>query len=254
MVYGPYTRRNVQIGQASVSGTRARYFRNRRYNRRYIGGKRKLFRGIGGFVHKHMFKQTVIPTTNSIQLSGTGGGYNAALGILYGPNNTAGTDLLFSIKFLLSELPQVGSFTALFDAYKISKVVVKLVPMISQVQQPASVALVGTSTEHMNTVIDKDDSTPLSNISDALQYETFKQTPGYKYHKRAFVPAVSMQAFKTSGTTIGFVQKKQQWIDIAYTDVEHYGMKGVVQDFGTSNVQMSWKIYVTYYISMKQVR
>ena len=89
-----------------------------------------------------------------------------------------------------------------------------------------------------------------------LEYETFKQTPPYRKHTRAFIPALAQEAYKTTGTTIAFMQGRKKWLDAAYADVEHYGIKGLIN--GPANlggqVQTAWKVYITMYISFKQTR
>lgn len=212
---------------------------------------------------KHHFKQTYHPSATNVTVdancryapTGTGA---VGSGTLYGP---ATTDLqpagYFSIKFTLSDLPQATTYTSLFDAYRINKVVVKFIPVLSNYNQPGNTAgNLAAEPQWLSTVIDYDDSTVLTTEGALLEYETMKQTQPSRKHVRTLVPAVAMSAYKTSGTTIGFAQKRKMWLDSAYTDIEHYGVKGLINGPATmaAQVQCAWKVYITAYVSFKQTR
>lgn len=235
-------------------GRRIKDIKRKPFNRRFNRG-RKARIGRGSIQSKvHFYKQTYFPSATSLLVTGgTSTSYVANQGLLYGPQSLA-ADGYFALKFLASDLPQYTSLAALYDTYKINKLVVKFVPQINSLTAVSTAgSLVSAPQEFMSTVIDYDDATLLTNYTDALQYQTFKETPTYKIHKRVITPKLSMSAFKTSGTTIGYVQKSKQWVDAAYGDVEHYGLKGSIQS-NTNSVQQIWKVFVTAYISFKQVR
>lgn len=215
------------------------------------------------FSKVHHFKQTYHPTATNVSTDANchysfGGTGAVGSGTLYGP---ASGDLspagYFAMRFTLADLPQVASFTALFDAYRINKVVVSFQNYSNVTNQATNTpANLGAQPQWLSTVVDYDDTTLLTTEGSLLEYETFKQTPPYEKHVRVLVPAVSMEAFKTSGTTIGYSQHKKQWIDAAYTDVEHYGIKGLINGpaVQADQVQSAWKVYVTAYVSFKQTR
>lgn len=215
-------------------------------------------RGLKARLKTHHFKQTFIPSTTSLVTNGTVSYVASDQGWLTGPNNTssAGADGGFTYHFILSDLPQASSYSALFDSYRVNKVIFKAIPNVSLTSAPTSAGQSTKEVQFLNSCLDYDDSTALTTLNQCLEYETFMQTPMYKPHVRTFVPAVSQQVYKTSGTTIGFQQRRKQWVDIAYTDVEHYGIKAYIPANPTQadNIQGSWKVYVTVYFSCKQVR
>lgn len=181
----------------------------------------------------HYFKQTYFPSATA--LSNTGGSYSASNGILQGP--TANSDMGFSLKILASDIPQFASFAALFDAYKIAKVVVKFVPQTTQytmVSNPGSTPVTTTAQQqYLNTAIDLDDSSIPTSLQEIMEYETFLSTPAYKNHKRVFVPRMSQLAFKTSGTTVAYTQ--------AYPELLFYNNSGKYLLQFTSNSNKSVK-------------
>lgn len=216
----------------------------------YTGG---IPRTIG--TRRHFFKQTYFPSATAFTKTG-GGNYSASNGMLQGPTGTA--DMGFSLLILAADLPQFASFAALFDAYKISKVVVKFVPQTNSLTSSSNAAsppiTVTAQQQFLTTVLDFDDATNPSSLSELMEYESYRQTPSYKMHKRVFRPKISQQVYKASGTTIAYSQSGPKWLDAAYSDVEHYGLKGYIPYNGGAIIQQFWRVTVTAYISFKQVR
>lgn len=198
-------------------------------------------------------KQTYLPSAAALVVDGTNMTYSAPNGTLLGPNAGAPGLGTFTLRFVASDLPNYTEWATVYDAYRINKVIVKMVPLISNIQVTPIDTAINTAQQFMSTVIDYDDSSQLSSYNACLEYATFKETPCYRTHKRVLTPAIAMEAFKTSGTTIGYVQKRKQWVDMANGDVEHYGIKGVIPN-NTHAIQQQWKVFVTMYISFKQVR
>lgn len=235
-----------------------RAFRRRTGGRRRQGGggitRPVPFRGI--FTKSHHFKQMLRPTNLVISGSASGASYDQAEGLLLGPTTAATSDCFFTYYFSLDELSSVSSFTSLFDAYRINKVVL----ICNPVQNVNGNASLQTPTGHLSqeliTVIDRDDVTQLSTSSAFEEYETYKRTGCYEKHVRKWVPSVSAQVFKTSGTTIGYSQRTKQWIDMAQTDVQHYGIKGNIPSSAGAldNYRCGWYVRVKVYFSCKQVR
>jgi len=107
----------------------------------------------------------------------------------------------------------------------------------------------------MITVLDYDDNTVLADLNAAMEYESARVTKPTQTHKRVLVPALAMNAYKSTGTTITYVQKKKQWVDMADAGLtEHYGIKGVLPYVNVNQSTQSWWIWVTYYFSCKQLR
>ena len=222
--------------------------------------KYRIPRGIR--MKMHHFKQTYHPASANIlcnaNCSYTNTGTGAAgSGVLIGPSTSStGPAGYFSYHFTMDEIPQSATFAALFDAYRVNKIVLKFIPMNQFTQLGNGSANLAAQPQWLSTVIDYDDNTLLTTEGQLLEYETFKQSRPSATHKRVFVPAMAQQYFKTSGTTIAFGQAKKRWVDAAYLDVEHYGIKGLVNGpaVQASQVQTSWKVYATAYISFKQTR
>lgn len=208
-------------------------------------------------VGKHFFKQIYRPSATALTLNtGSGGSYDPLNGLLLGPTSAASADLNGSLYFQLSDLPQSASFASLFDAYKISKVVVSFEPIQNMMGSASLSTPANNISEPLTTVIDRDDNNLLTAMSQYEEYESYKRTPGYKKHVRTLVPAVAASVYKSTGTTIAYQQKYKQWIDMADTNVPHYGIKFLVPTLSVAanNYRCGWFVRVKAYIGCKQVR
>lgn len=227
--------------------------RQKQIMRRQAAFRASIPRGLKFRLRVHNFKQTFYPATGSVTVSGMT--YPSA-GNLVGPTSGGGTDGAFTIYFQAADLPQVSSFSALFDEYKVNKVVYKFVPEVQQVTW--STTLTDTATpfqlQYLNTVIDYDDATALTSMNQAMEYESFRSTPQGKITKRIFVPSISNEVYRTGGGTIGYGRKSKQWVDMAYTDIPHYGVKGYIDHYAAAQASQRWKVFCTVYMSFRQVR
>lgn len=254
-------KRKRQRSDESVGSRSSAYYQNRAAALRIR--RTQIPRGMQMRIGKlHNFKQTFHPLAANVTTDANchysfGGTGAVGSGTLYGP---ATGDLspagYFAMKFTAADLPQFASFSALFDAYRINKVVVQFIPYNYPYQIGNTAANLAAQPQWLSTVIDYDDAALLATEGSLLEYETFKQARPGSTHTRSLVPAVSIEAFKTSGTTIGYSQHRKQWIDAAYGDVEHYGLKGLINGpaLQADQVQGAWKVYVTMYITWKQTR
>lgn len=212
----------------------------------------------------HHFKQTYHPSIQNLLLTGAVGGnsYDAGTGTFISMPNAGLTIDFFTYHFTFGDLPQQASFAALFDSYKINKIVFKMEPMATFTHPNAATNAAALNYTQvvptMFSVLDFDDSNQLASENAALEYDNFKQTRAGLQHKRVWRPKISAQVFKQTGTTIGFQQSdsRNNWIDMAYTDVINYGIKAGVQSYSNAAfiAQAHWRVYVTVYFSCRQLR
>jgi hypothetical protein len=133
-------------------------------------------------------------------------------------SNATRTD--FAINIELSALFNSSNFTAIFDQYKITEVEVFIYPTLTN-----SAAYVANSM----SVVDYDDSNTLSSNSAYLNYENVEFSVVTNGHYRKFRPHIAIAAYQ--GAFTGFANEAPQWIDCAYPNIQHYGVKfGVEQD------------------------
>lgn len=178
--------------------------------------------------------------------------YNATTGIT--------TPISNGISFNLSQLPNSGEFTSLFDQYQIKGIKVKVQPLLTE----GIASAVSGSTNiwgfpKLSTVIDYDDTTPPSTEDVLLQYGTLKQTPSFREHKRYFKPRVWLATLDTGSVVTASGTRANQWISTTNPQVPHFGLKifhpGPIAS-GTPLVSSSiaYSMYATVYVACKNVR
>lgn len=177
-----------------------------------------------------------------------------------GGSTSAG--LGFAEAFTFNQLPSYTEFDVLYDRYMITTVVLK----IQLIQNPdASYYTASTTTVNAANWYPKfwyypdyDDNTAPSSLDEVKQNARAKHfvlQPNREY-KVVVKPAVNIQAYRTS-TTTGYAPKWNQWIDIAQTDVPHYGWKYFI-DYNDITPQAaqrpSVRIERLFYFKCKDVR
>lgn len=252
---------------------RSRYSRSTKYRNaggRMVapGGRRSRVSRVGGrsraaasFRAKkqvvHSFKQICIPQ-NLAYTSSTGnknGVYDTTTGQLTGPSSTADDNGYFACDFRISDIPNISSLSALFDSYRINKVVLDFQP----VHNVAPTGSLGTPTDQiptpLYTVLDSDDVAAPTTLTEVEQYETLKITPAFRRHVRVVTPAVAIAVYRT-GVTFGYMPGYKKWLDLATNDIPHYGIKGLIKTNATAanNAKCAWNVRATYYVSFKGVR
>lgn len=151
--------------------------------------------------------------------------------------------------FKLDQVPGYAELTALYDQYRIAKVVFEIIPQFN-------INALGVSgAPSLHTAIDYDDITAPPNLETLLEYGSYKQTRGTSIHKRILVPRTAAIAFQ-SATTVGYtLGRSRQWIDEQSPSVPHYGLKLFIQSTVTGGeLTCFYDIKVTYYIGCKNVK
>lgn len=207
------------------------------------------------------FTQWYRPSATSFQISSTTGSYAATKGLLLGPTDATPADMFFSLKFRITDLNQVSTFKSMFDSYRIDHVEVEFKPAQNVMTGQSLDPLFGSNQElpaqNLVTVIDYDDADLPTSEALLEEFESYKMTGAYEPHVRKLTPAVAMNAYRTGGLTIGYVQRFKQWIDIDSTeDAEHYGIKGCLRSVnhgqGWENYRCGWYVRVKMCFSMRQ--
>jgi hypothetical protein len=151
---------------------------------------------------------------------------------------------------LLSSLPGVTDFTTLYDQYMIKKVVFKLIPRGSEVPFATTTNL----GFNIHSALDYDDSNVPTGPNDLLQYQSYKMTPAHRILTRVWTPRTNAGVINNSGTLVAAQPKAYQWLDIAQTNIPHFGLKMYIDATNTSSQVMPFDAVITYYVSFKGVR
>lgn len=208
------------------------------------------------------FKQSYYPTASTMVTNGNCT-YSAVSAGLAGPSTTASGDGFFTLVASMSDLGNNSAYSALFDQYRIEKWKVDFIPAnCSQMTQSGASGSNPTGfSERIETVIDRDDNALLTNAAAILEYDNYMTSPPWETHTRGpFTPNCQLGMLRTGSiTAIGFNNNfpyENNWIDVAYTDVQHFALKGRIPSANTAanNVQASWYVVCTMWISFRNTR
>lgn len=161
---------------------------------------------------------------------------------------------LGAISFKLSDLPNYTEFTGLFDEYCIKMIKVVIIPPTNAyTTSTASLPTTIYNNPNFYTVIDNDDALTPGSLNDLFQYDTFRMHRGMNTIKRYFKPAIADTVY--GGISGAYSVKKNQWLDAAYPGVEHYALKWAVDPmYVGATIDLTYRVYATYYFQCKGVR
>lgn len=144
--------------------------------------------------------------------------------------------------FGLVSLPNYTEFTNLFDQYRINKVVIKFVPSANADEIGASKII-----PSLHTVIDNNDNTAPTAMTELYEYQSYKRTQGIYTHTRVFTPSCNVDL------SIGSSPKWKQWINSQFANVEHFGLK-VGADQVAAAGDLYWRTFITLYFSCRSTK
>lgn len=217
-----------------------KYYRKRRYGRKKrmpqgrrapYGPMRSAFRGLRGATRGlYSYKQIILNPT--------------AIGPVSVP--AGGPTFLQAVNFQLGQVGgNLGPFTALYDQYRIAKVVYQLIPKFNMSDVNTTVG--GGNLPMIATCLDYDDSNTPANFGEIIQRQNAKLHRS-KIITRVLKPCAN---FVVDATTGALAVKQSPWLDITNISVPHYGVKLGITSTG---VDMDFEVVVKYYLQFRQVR
>ena len=161
--------------------------------------------------------------------------------------------------YSISVMPNVAELSALFDNYRIVKVVLRIV------HRSTSLSSIETNNNNLvgfpiiYYVSDLDDATAPTTASEILEYNKHKMfmfTPDKRVLKITVRPRFSNEVFRTGVSTAYAIGAKNTWLDMAYTNIEHYGLKWFIDipQGGGTTVNASFDVHSTYYVECKDAK
>lgn len=163
-------------------------------------------------------------------------------------------------RFNLSQISNLGEYQALFDQYKLRKVVVKMIPYINSVNAPGGLTYPGDMCPIFHYAIDHDTWTaPPANEAGI---GALRERNNYKWHKMdrpltiVIKPRYQGYAEDNAGNPISATTGRGAWLDMARDEVDHYGLLGVFEGIQSqpANLIFNMRCEVTYYMCFKGVR
>lgn len=164
-------------------------------------------------------------------------------------------DIPFSMLFRLDQLMNSGDITSIADKYKINSVKVKV-----HVNGLSNIYLnnAGSTQPWIEYIQDHDDAAvpTLAQIREKMGVKTKFFTGARMAVTMGVRPKVADTIFG-SGVSSAYAVGRSQYINTAYPNAEHYGIKGVlhnVQLSGTANVSSLFDWDVTQYVSVADLQ
>lgn len=168
--------------------------------------------------------------------------------------NTVLTESHGAFKFTLADLPNYTEFTALFDRYRIAKIVMYWMPRTSQ-QTVAGATVAATSeSPPIITCIDYDDATA-ADYTVLSQYENAVSHWEFKPFTLKFKPRLATAAYGGGVFTSYANMSPKTWIDAGSATVEYYSCKWATHAYSAaSNGSQNWDIKIDYYLDFMNPR
>lgn len=174
---------------------------------------------------------------------------NAASPVASGFANTY--DIPLAMKFALSNILNSSDITNICDRYKIKKTVVRIYFNSNSNSVQSSYSL-----PQVTFVPDYDDASIPTPAAVREKMGTKIRYFGDKnYVQITLYPRPVSEVFNT-GVTTAYGVRNQQWLDCAYPNVEHYGLKMVLQNVNLTATafQVGFKFDVTHTIYGKDIQ
>lgn len=161
-------------------------------------------------------------------------------------------DVPFSMVFKISQLINYTDLLNLADAYKIKCVEIKIYYNSNTNSVNSSASL-----PQLTYIQDHDDATVPATVTalrekSGLKYKFFNSK---NFVKIRVYPRISNVVFNTGITNAYSPATKSQWVDSAYINTEHYGIKGVINNFSlpanTGGIQVGFKYDINVLVAGK---
>jgi hypothetical protein len=155
----------------------------------------------------------------------------------------------YSTVFALNFVPGVTDFSALFDQYRIDRVEYVFEMDIAD-------GSLNSTTKWPRIIVAPDFNNQAAPITenDVLVYEQSKQYQFSTSERRFSVvlkPMVAASIYRT-GISNGYEMKPSGWLDMATTDVPHYGVRFWVNNHNSTNFGSSRiRTYTRYWMSFR---
>lgn len=144
------------------------------------------------------------------------------VGPLVHKNFTAGS--AEGIQVTLGDIATPTEFIALFDEYRIMAAELLIDPDITTIDSAEQQGGLPSDPGYLELVVDYDDSSPPTSSTVLQEYETYRALKFNKKIRSVIVPRFSSQVYDSAIST-AYSSKAQQWLDLGFPNVPHYGWK-----------------------------
>lgn len=169
----------------------------------------------------------------------------------------------FGIKFQFDNLPNYQEFTNLYDQYRIDRISLRFVARTNTVTVMEGL---NHSVGSIQGIFCTDHDDAAGPASSEAGWNEMRERVKSRTHifgmnqvfKHKLVPAIASEVYKTALTT-AYAPKFHQRLDVAFPDIPHFGVKGLLRLPLTTGVvpiglDIPIDVYASYYFTMFDVR
>lgn len=161
------------------------------------------------------------------------------------------------ITLRMNMLPNFSDFTSLYDQYKIKKIVFRIErPFTSNALDGGTSGNTSTTNKFIRCVHDYDGGANLVQEYQYLEYQNVKSYPacGTGPIRITLYPKLQNAVFRNdSFNTYANTTINPQWIDVANTDVNHFGIRLWTPQLAVGNTQ-SYRVFASVILQCKNTR
>lgn len=162
------------------------------------------------------------------------------------------------LRFSLGALPNYTEFTALFDSYKIRKIVVRFIPFNNSSGTNANAT--ANFQPLLHYYIDHDDHTQSdpdeTGLNEYRQRNNSKVVRLFKPVGIVIKPQYLINGPSVSSSSQAVFSRRSDWVDCAHANIPYYGLKFMMEGSPntTSTAYFAFRCEVTYYMCFKGTR
>lgn len=161
---------------------------------------------------------------------------------------TTATGQATSIMFRLVDVPNSAEFANLYDQYRLDWATVWAIPAQNSAEVDNGARFIPT----IYSAVDHDDNTAPANLNEILERNNKRITTMDKKYRLASLAPTCLQEVYRSAIATNYSPKSHVWLNVAATDVPHYGMKMWVEPaLGANN---SIRVIVDLYFTCRASR
>lgn len=163
--------------------------------------------------------------------------------------STSAANGYYSFSTIFTDLPDNANYSSAFDQYRIDTIEYHLIPVSQQALPSNALAYSFCFVYH-----DYDDTTTPVSQAAARSYNNLAILgPGEK-HSRRIKPHIAIAATTSGASAItGAVNHPADWIDTTSTGIPHYGLKIIVTQSTSTNLN-AWYLYAFIGVSLRNQR
>lgn len=199
----------------------------KRYGNRYIKGRLKKWKRK---ISPNLYRFTRWTESSNIVVDSTG-------------------DLSVAYTFKLSDLPNYSEFTGLYDQYRIKAVRYQILWQQQELLPSTTASYIGTVLH----AIDLDDATSPASANEMYQYKYLKIGKSIGMTKRYLKPRTLTTMYNNGVTSAYSLQNRKAWLDAAYPDIQHFGLKLYIQR-PSGTTEIAGVVKMKYYLEFRNPR